>query len=930
MKKIYLILVAVCATLFANAATEPVWYNDVTSISPNGQYYIYSVGGSGFMKAGSTTVMAATTSATPSLFTIANPAEGTVESGNYKLKVYREIDESSTSGPITTSAENGTKVIFTSMSNGSYWNIHGHYNVMGQRYPALYYKNGEYNAYLSGSGLIWSTSKDTHTETEYRWYVISQAHYARHFAIYAFDSYKETITDYTNYNGNVPAAYYTQLDNAYKQTFDVKNAAHSKEVVEAAQATLKDLYDGAADIKTAYASAKDKIQALENVADKGDDATAVNNDISNAKTNLEAALTVAAINAAVAGLKAIDPITFIAKSTFDALEIIDTIASSAKGQTIYYASSDPIIVNADMKALHKGTVTITATTNGNDSYYPFKRAAQITINGITTYGEESGFVCKGSTFNYEGNEYAEGTHSVTLANRNITGGDSIVSLTVESYPTYNVTDGATICASELPYTWNSVTFTEAGTETLDFTTIHGCDSTVTFTLTVYPEYNVTDGDTICASELPYTWNSVMFTEAGTETLNFTSIHGCDSTVTFTLVVNPTYNVKDSITICPAALPYTWEGEEFTEAGVKTKTLSTVNGCDSVVTFTLKVNTAYEVTDGATICPTELPYTWETVTFTEAGTETLTLQSVVGCDSIVTFTLTVLPTYTVEEKDTMYVGKAKEWHNIDLSVMPVGDTILVDSLQTLAGCDSVIVLNLHVNELPTTYGTVTASVCKGEEFTYNGQNYTAGEYTINTKNVLGGDSIITLTVAELPTYLVELKDTITYGESYTYRGFTVEPDAGSYAYNDSLKTVAGCDSVVSITLLVNKAPQTISWDLPTCYCVFTEGDDVELKATATSGLEVSFAIDNNELAVIENSILKLLKAGDLTITASQEGNDNYLPAEPIEFVMNIQQQPEEAIDNVNAKSDAARKVIINGQIYILRDNVLYDLTGKKQE
>ena len=48
----------------------------------------------------------------------------------------------------------------------------------------------------------------------------------------------------------------------------------------------------------------------------------------------------------------------------------------------------------------------------------------------------------------------------------------------------------------------------------------------------------------------------------------------------------------------------------------------------------------ETTDGTTVWEDELPYTWEDKTFTEAGTQTTTLKSVDGCDSIVTFTLRV--------------------------------------------------------------------------------------------------------------------------------------------------------------------------------------------------------------------------------------------------------------------------------------------------
>ncbi len=48
----------------------------------------------------------------------------------------------------------------------------------------------------------------------------------------------------------------------------------------------------------------------------------------------------------------------------------------------------------------------------------------------------------------------------------------------------------------------------------------------------------------------------------------------------------------------------------------------------------------ETTDGTTVWEDELPYTWEDKTFTEAGTQATTLKSVDGCDSIVTFTLRV--------------------------------------------------------------------------------------------------------------------------------------------------------------------------------------------------------------------------------------------------------------------------------------------------
>ena len=97
---------------------------------------------------------------------------------------------------------------------------------------------------------------------------------------------------------------------------------------------------------------------------------------------------------------------------------------------------------------------------------------------------------------------------------------------------------------------------------------------------------------------------------------------------------------DGTTICPSELPFVWEGLTFTEAGSKTKTLQSVGGCDSVVTFTLSVYPEITNYETKVLWDDELPYTWEGITFTEAGTETKTLTASTGCDSTVTFTLRV--------------------------------------------------------------------------------------------------------------------------------------------------------------------------------------------------------------------------------------------------------------------------------------------------
>ena len=363
--------------------------------------------------------------------------------------------------------------------------------------------------------------------------------------------------------------------------------------------------------------------------------------------------------------------------------------------------------------------------------------------------------------------------------------------------------------------------------------------------------------------------------------------------------------------------------------MKTQTLESMAGCDSVVTFTLTVLPEYkDVQDGATICDNELPYKWEDVTFTEAGSRTKTLKTIHDCDSTVTFTLTVNQTYRFDEEMSIYTGEQKTWRGNDLSTMPLGDTELNDSFQSVTNCDSVYVLHLTVKERPTTYGQVTEQVCEGEEYRFMDEDYEAGEYTITTENHLGGDSIITLTVVSLTKYNEEKEETITYGETYTRGTETLTLEAGQYTFTDSLLTTAGCDSVIVTKLEVEKAEQKIEWTEDTLSIEVEES--LRMKATASSGLPVAYTLSDETLATIEDNVLTALTAGELTITATQDGDKNYKAAEPVEQQLTILVKT--ALKETAADPEKSMKVLINGHVYIIRHGAIYTAEGKvlKQE
>jgi uncharacterized repeat protein (TIGR03803 family) len=88
--------------------------------------------------------------------------------------------------------------------------------------------------------------------------------------------------------------------------------------------------------------------------------------------------------------------------------------------------------------------------------------------------------------------------------------------------------------------------------------------------------------------------------------------------------------------------------------------------------------------------------------------------------------------------------------------------------------------------------------------------------------------------------------------------------------------------VTTELLVNRMTQTISFDELT---PVTFGDPgFELAATASSALSVVFSSSDESVASVTGNQVSIVGAGSANITASQEGNAQYLPAENVRVLV----------------------------------------------
>ena len=430
--------------------------------------------------------------------------------------------------------------------------------------------------------------------------------------------------------------------------------------------------------------------------------------------------------------------------------------------------------------------TIRTTAAGLDSIiYTNHFTAYLPVEAST----EEATICQGEKYEWHGRSLTEaGQYNDTVLNND--GCDSVCYLMLRVNPAYHFRENAVTCEGEA-FEWHGRPLQTAGVYYDSLQTIHGCDSIWTLTLTVNPAYNMTEEATICQGE-KYEWHGQSLTEAGRYIDTLHTVNGCDSICNLVLIVNPTFEQAAEATICEGTT-YSWHGKTYTTAGIYYDSLQTINGCDSIWTLTLTVNPAYNMMEEATICQGE-KYEWHGQSLTEAGRFTDTLHTINGCDSICNLVLTVNPTFEQTAEATICEGTTYSWHGKTYTTAG----IYYDSLQTIHGCDSIWTLTLTVN--PAFNMTEEATICQGTTYSWQGKTYTtAGMYYDSLQTINGCDSILTLVLTVNETYSSTEDVAICQGEAFEWHGQTYTT-AGRYQM--TLEAKNGCDSICTLNLTVN--------------------------------------------------------------------------------------------------------------------------------
>lgn len=307
---------------------------------------------------------------------------------------------------------------------------------------------------------------------------------------------------------------------------------------------------------------------------------------------------------------------------------------------------------------------------------------------------------------------------------------------------------------------------------------------------------------------------------------FTSIYGCDSTVTMRVTLNKSYQKDTTLDVCQT-LPggtYNWEGHTGEEGR-----------------YLHKYDTAgiyKKVQEISLDTPGEFIYI-----------DSLKTKDSPHCDSIHVLNLTIHPRYedthsvTICQNDTFYwdvnkiryVGSAFPSPQKTDMLLPKADSLytFTEQFQTDYGCDSIYHLQLMV--LPTYDTIVVAHICDNDEYSFNDTTFRGEkldtqyglkartapyEYTYSLSTAKGCDSVVTLQLYVHPTSLKEETVMICQGQSgvYEWKSDGITPpywcqelgrqvdtirldQLGTFTYIDSALTASGCDDIHILHLIV---------------------------------------------------------------------------------------------------------------------------------
>lgn len=274
---------------------------------------------------------------------------------------------------------------------------------------------------------------------------------------------------------------------------------------------------------------------------------------------------------------------------------------------------------------------------------------------------------------------SSGTYNDTIISYR--GCDSVMSIKVTILnPTSGSVNIAACDSFRNPYNGNI--YKKTGKYSGTTRNVAGCDSVITFNVTIYKKDSSVFQYNECNSVMLKNGKKVIYSGRYIDTLK--GAKGCDSFVVHRVTIRRTSYAQQTLSVCAFVLCPSNFKKVFTTPGTYYDTLSNKASCDSIIEYTVQTAKSYGTLTAKTCTPYKSPS--NKYTYTQSGTysDTLLGSNQKGCDSIITINLT----FDVSLKQNLKITECNSYTVPSGKRVITVTQIVTDIIKSKNGCDSI--------------------------------------------------------------------------------------------------------------------------------------------------------------------------------------------------------------------------------------------------
>jgi len=337
--------------------------------------------------------------------------------------------------------------------------------------------------------------------------------------------------------------------------------------------------------------------------------------------------------------------------------------------------------------------------------------------------------------------------------------------------------------------WEGITIDSAGPYEVIIPSMASCDTFAQLEVLALDYVPQRDTIGLCPDE-SVLWQGMTIDSVGNYDVVIPAAVGCDTFLQLRVRSLPRPVLRDTSALCPGE-SLTWRGRQIDSAGMYFERLPATVGCDTFAYLSvdpLQYQTKFD-TLWRCVGDTLFAYgeSWDT-----AGHYQLQLPATATCDTLLDLHVIDLPLHEVADSVILCPGEDILWRGERISQAGV----YTRRIAANTGCDTIA--HLHVDTLPYPVIDQVVERCPGTVLEIAGLELdTAGSYETFLPASSGCDTLLQITVIDVP--LIQVRDTIGLcpGRSLEWRGRTID---SSGEYDTLLSGAEGCDTAAFLVVV----------------------------------------------------------------------------------------------------------------------------------